>query len=109
VTLQVPLGMFDGLTVDPKNKYGLRIEPLDHLYQEIALAVFDVVPFDLANLGFQCECRLISELQADTKQRLELMAHGNFFARDEVLIALGFAPNNYVSVRAGLRWIPPPQ
>jgi hypothetical protein len=107
ITLQVPLGMFDGLKVDPGSKFTLRIEPLDYIYREIALAVFDVVPFDLANIGFQCECRLVAELQIDAKQRLELSISGNFFARDDVLLSLSISPENYPAVRPDLRWIPP--
>jgi hypothetical protein len=106
ITLQVPLGMFEGLEADPHNKFALRIEPLDFVYREIALTVFDVVPFDLANIGFQCECRLVAELRIDTKQRLELMMSGNFFAQDEVLSLLGIAPGDYPAVRPGLRWVP---
>ena len=105
VSLQVPLGMFDGLEVDPHNKFALQIAPLDRIYQEIALAVFDVVPFDLANIGFQCECRIVAELQIDARQRLELLAHGSFFARDDALSLIGVTPEDYPAARPGLRWI----
>ena len=107
VTLQVPLGMFDGLNVGPEPIVSLRIEPLDFVYRAIALALYDVVPFDLANIGFQCECRLLAELQVDSRQRHELMAAGNLFARDNALLLLGISPEHYAAVRPGLRWIPP--
>lgn len=104
VSLQVPLGMFAGLEVGDS---ALHIDPLDRIYRNLALAVFDAVPFDLTNIGLQCECRLVGELQIDTQQRLELMARGSFFARDQVLLLLGVPPDDYAAVRPALRWIPP--
>ncbi len=109
VSLQVPLGMFEGIRAGQEKKgrtSSLRIGPLDHVYRDIALALFEIVPFDIANIGYQCECRLVDELRADTSLRLELMAMGNFFARDAALRSLGIAPDNYPQVRSDLRWIP---
>jgi len=105
VTLQVPLGMFDGVPVDGRGTP--RIEALDHIYQDIALDVFDYVPFDLATIGFQSGCCLFAELQADEQQCFDLLNAGSIFARDDVLRALNVWPDDYPAARPGLRWIPP--
>jgi hypothetical protein len=100
ITLQVPSGMFatSDTPLDP--------EPLDHVYRDIALTVYEIAPFEIANIGLQCECKLVTELQANTSQRLEFLAQGNFFAPDSILLALGADPENYASVRSKLRWVP---
>lgn len=107
VTLQVPLGMFEGLHPAQTDLSRFRIDALDQLYQDIALAVYEAVPFDLANIGFQCECRLVAELQTDSQQRRSFLAGGYFFARDGVLTALDVRPDDYPLALAGLRWVPP--
>lgn len=109
VSVQVPLGMFQDIRAGQEKKVRtslLRIEPMDRMFRDICLVVYDVVPFDLANTGYQCECRLVNELRADTSLRLELLAMGNFFGRDEVLRSISIVPENYPAVRPGLRWIP---
>jgi hypothetical protein len=98
ITLQVPLGMFTADTA--------YADPLERVYRDIALALFEIVPFEIANLGLQCECKLVAELQANTTQRLEFLAQGNFFAPDHILMLLGANPENYPSVRPQLRWVP---
>lgn len=100
ITLQVPLGMFDPT---PKSNH---IPALEQVYQDIALAVYDRAPFDLANIGYQCECKLVAELLANTRQKADFVAAGHFFARDVVLITLGADPATYPDARPGLRWIP---
>ena len=107
VTLQVPLGMFDGLHADPPASSRFHIDALDRLYQDIALAVYEAVPFDLANIGFQCECRLVAELQTDSCQRRAFLAGGYFFARDTVLASLNVRPDDYPLALPGLHWVPP--
>lgn len=107
VTIQVPLGMFEGVTLPPGELARLRIEPLDQVFREIALTVFEVVPFDLANMGYQCECRLVAELQVDVQQRRGFIESGYFYARDEVLQSLGVWPEDYALARSGLRWVQP--
>lgn len=107
VTVQVPLGMFDGIRAEGEAPGSVppRLAPLDRIYQDLALAVYDVVPFEIANIGFQCECRLVAELQVDTEQRLELLATGHFFAQDAVLTAMDVWPDDFPAVRPGLRWV----
>ncbi len=100
ITLQVPLGMFDPA---PKANH---IPALEQVYQDIALAVYDRAPFDLANMGYQCECKLVAELLANPRQNADLIAAGHFFARDAVLILLGVDPTAYPAARPDLRWIP---
>ncbi|MCD4684822.1 MAG: hypothetical protein K8S97_02665, partial [Anaerolineae bacterium] len=81
VTVQVPVGMFDGLsTSDEAAPTQLHISPLDHVFRELALMLFEIVPFDLANIGYLAGPQLVEELQADTAQRLALINTGNFFA-----------------------------
>lgn len=108
VTVQVPVGMFDGIAVgDDAVTTGLQIAPLDHVFHDLALVLYEVVPFDLATIGYLVGPQLVEELQADTRQRLALLSTGNFFARDVVLFKLKAWPENYPVVRPGLRWIPP--
>lgn len=107
VTIQVPLGMFAGLETDEDELAALRIPELDRYYADLALTLYEAVPFDLANMGLQCECRLVAELQVDTRQWLSLMRTGNFFVRDEVLRQLGSWPDDFKPAYPGLRWIPP--
>lgn len=109
ITVQVPLGMFDGLTgadgaaIAPN----IHLEMLDHLYQDIAVTVFEAVPFELANLGYLSECQLVAELQFNTAQRLALLGKGNFFAHDDILKLLNARVDDYPAIRPALRWIPP--
>jgi hypothetical protein len=108
VTIQVPLGMFAGMSrLTDDERARLRIDPLDQVCQDMALAVFEAVPFDLANMGFQCECRLVAELQTDARQRRNFVAGGYFFARDAVLQLLNLEPEEYPLAYHGLRWVPP--
>lgn len=101
ITLQVPLGMFD-----PPPVKSNRIPALEQVYQDIALAVYERAPFDIANMGFQCECKLLAELLANPRQKADFLAAGHFFARDAVLITLGVDPTAYPESRPDLRWIP---
>lgn len=108
VTVQVPVGMFDGLISDEgAEPVQVHIEPLGHLFRELALVLFEIVPFDLANIGYLVGPPLVEELQADMAQRLALFNMGNFFASDAVLHKLKVWPENYPAVRVGLRWVPP--
>lgn len=109
VSMQVPLGMFEGL-VDENGEsvtVNIRLDALEHVYQNIALGVFNVVPFELANIGYLSECQLVTELQFDTERRLQLLAHGNFFARDDIMQLLRINPTDYPTVRDNLRWVSP--
>jgi hypothetical protein len=106
VSLQVPVSMFaDVAPVD--DKAALHIDALDRVFRDIALTLFSAAPFQIATLGLQSECRLLSELQADTQQRLDMVGRGNFFATDEVLAQLSLDPQHYPAVRPALRWVPP--
>jgi hypothetical protein len=108
VTVHVPVGMFDGIVVtEDAEPVQLQIEPLDHVFHDLALTLYEIVPFDLATIGYLAGPQLVEELQTDTAQRLALFSVGNFFARDAVLSKLKAWPENYPAVRAGLRWIPP--
>jgi hypothetical protein len=107
LSVQVPLGMFDGLPVDPGDLALFHIDALDEVYQDLALAIYEVAPFDLANIGYQCECRLVAELQADPQLCRSFFRDGSFFARDAVLESLGVWPEDFPLVCPGLRWVPP--
>lgn len=100
ITLQVPLGMF------ASRAEAVNTEPLERVYRDIALVVHEIAPFEIANIGLQCECKLVAELQANTIQRLEFLGKGNFFAPDHILMMLGTNPENYASARPNLRWVP---
>ena len=100
-TLQVPLSMFEGSFEEEP----LLVPSLDYVLQEIALAIFAVAPFELANIGSETGCYLVAELLADPQQRDEFVTQGNFFARDSVLAMLDVSPTEHVEARPGLRWV----
>ncbi len=106
VSVLVPLGMFAGIT--GSGVYVRRLNPqlgtLDQLFSEIALAVYDAVPFRLAVIGWERECQVIAELRSDAAQRDELVALGNFFAPDETLRLLNIHDETYPAPRPTLRW-----
>jgi hypothetical protein len=109
VSVLVPLGMFDGLqhnTNDPR-KDNPSLGLLDDVFAAIALAVYDVVPFKLAALGWERECQVVAELRSDDAARDALVRTGNFFAQDEVLRQLNIPMDSYPPVRNGLRWAAP--
>ncbi len=108
LTVQVPLGMFAELPPLPDDPALFRVAALDELFQDLAQAIYEVAPFDLANLGYQCECRLVAELQADPQLTQDFFNNGSFFARDGILESLGAWPEDFPLVTPGLRWIPPP-
>jgi len=106
VTIQVPLGMF--ATVSTAGQSPPVIPPLDALFVDIALDVFEVALFDVASLGVSRECYLISEILVDGERKADLLHSGNLLVRDHILAQLGADPNDYEALEPGLRWVPPP-
>lgn len=105
-TIQVPLSMFAGIAPDiPEDR--LTLPPLDAIYQQMALIVYQAVPFEIANVGCECGCPVLLELLSDSVLRDAVLARGNLIARDRALVMLGQPPENFQAVAPGLRWIPP--
>ncbi len=109
VSVLIPLGMFDGIrhgTADPR-KDNPALGLIDQVFAAIALAVYDVVPFKLAAIGWERECQVVAELRSDDAARAALVREGNFFAQEEVLRQLNIPMDEYQPVRNGLRWAVP--
>jgi len=104
VRIEIPLGMFEnnGSELDENH-----LEPVKQRFQELALAVFKTRPFDLATIGFQPECPVMTELLTDTRQWLSLLAKGNFFIRNEMLALLGYSAESFYPVSPEFCWIEP--
>ncbi len=107
VSVLVPLGMFAGIALDGETaprRANPQLATLDSVLYEIALAVYDVVPFQVAAIGWERECQIVGELRSDADLRAQFVAEGNFFAREEVLRMLGLRSESYTLVRPGLYW-----
>jgi hypothetical protein len=106
VSILIPLGMFGGLTLPAPNprQNNSQLAELDTILSEVALAVYDVVPFRLAAIGWERECQVIAELRSDEYARAALVNQGCFFIQDEVLRMLELPNDNYELMRPGLRW-----
>src|SRR5262249_3829815 len=108
VSVLVPVNMLAGLKPDPQMRQRHpELAELDTLLCEIALQVYDVVPFKIAAMGFERECQLPMELRRDVPQRDEFLRAGNFFAQKDVLSALEQDVSRYEEVRANLYWLGP--
>jgi len=107
VSVLVPLGMFAELArIGDMRSANPQLAALDQVFYELALAVYDVVPFQLATVGWERECQLVAELRADAKLRTQLIAAGNFFAQEDGLRQMGIAGESYSLTRPTLRFAP---
>ena len=84
----------------------IKIVHTYEIYQDLALNLHENVPFELASIGWNRECQILTELIEDSEKRKLFIAHGNFFATDESMIKLGLAPNDAVEAIKGVRWVP---
>ncbi len=111
ISVLVPVGMFDGITVgDP---IGPQLEQqraawrdLDAVLYDIALQVYDLAPFRIAAIGYERGCQLPAELQSNPDLCRAFLKAGNTLVQDDVLRAIQFDLSPYQQVRANLRWLP---
>jgi hypothetical protein len=109
VSVLVPLGMFAGITLregESLRRANPQLETLDNLLYEIALAVYEIAPFQVAAIGWERECQVVGELRTDANLRHQFFGEGNFLAREDVLRGLGLRVDTYTLVRPGLYWAP---
>lgn len=108
VSILIPLGMFEGI----EGGAGVRLRNpqlsvLDEIFYDIALAVYDTVPFQIAAIGYERACQLISELRTDSEARHHFLVSGNFLAQDQTLLEIEPDLSAYQVVRPNLRWLAP--
>jgi hypothetical protein len=107
VTIAVPLGMFAGVVGGPYVRYmHSELQALDEVFYEIALSVYDAVPFQIAAIGYERSCQLLSELRSDSEARHNFLVAGNFLAQETILNAIEPDLSPYQVVRPALRWMP---
>lgn len=108
VSLFVPVGMFAGMEggLHVRRRHP-ELNSLDALFHEIALHAYDVVPFDIAVIGYERGCQLLTELSTDGEARHNLLIGGNFMARGEVLRQIEPDLVGYQQPRPDLYWLPP--
>jgi hypothetical protein len=109
VSILVPVGMFAGIeaSIDMRSHYP-ELKALDDIFYDIALAVYDLHPFQIAAVGYERECQLPMELSGDAEVRRSFFATGNSLIQESVLRMLGADDAvQYDLVRPNLRWLPP--
>jgi hypothetical protein len=108
VSVLVPVGMFEGMAggAQVRREYP-ALETLDEVFYDIALGVYDLVPFQIAAIGYERSCQLLSELCSDSELRHNFLVTGNFLAQDEVLLEIEPDLTPYTEVRPHLRWMAP--
>ncbi len=108
VSLLVPIAMFRDLTASANlRQEHPELQTLDDLFYDIALHVYDAMPFKIAAIGYERECQLPSELRNDAQARHAFLVSGNFLAQEDVLASLEPDLSRYQQVRANLRWLAP--
>lgn len=111
ISISAPTGMFvvnpEQSTPDALRTDELKIYDTYRVYQDIALHLHQTVNFEIASIGWNRECQILTELIEDSEKRAIFFEHGNFFATDQSLEKLGEAPEDYEIVGDGVRWAPP--
>ncbi|MEP7287990.1 MAG: hypothetical protein ABI947_19735 [Chloroflexota bacterium] len=108
VSVVVPVAMFREVRAIPtmRQQYP-ELQALDQIFYDLALRVYDVIPFKIAAIGYERTCQLPMELQTDPHVRHEFLTTGNFLAQDEVLMLIEPDISPYQQVRPDLRWMAP--
>jgi hypothetical protein len=108
VSVLVPVGMFEGVAGGAHVRWEYpALEALDEIFYDIALSVYDLVPFQIAAIGYERSCQLASELSSDGELRHNFLVTGNFLAQDDVLLGIEPDLTPYTEVRSHLRWMAP--
>lgn len=107
VSLFVPIGMLSGLAggLNMRRTHP-ELSDLDALFYDIALHIYDEVPFDFAAIGYERGCQLLAELSEDGEARHNLLVGGNFMGRGEALRQIESDLSQYQQPRPDLYWMP---
>lgn len=108
ISVMIPISMFERLVGSSRlrQEHG-ELQALDEVLYDLALRIYDEVPFKIAALGYERECQLPLELRSDPQMRHAFLVTGNFLAQDDVLNSLEPDLSRYEQVRANLRWLAP--
>ncbi len=108
VSILVPAGMFEGITASSHTHQDQpALVALDKVMYDIALRMYDVVPFKIAAIGYERGCQLQVELKSDAVMRHAFLVGGNFLAQDDVLSSIEPDISRYEQIRPNLRWMGP--
>jgi hypothetical protein len=108
VSVLVPVGMFaDTGNIPHSGQQAFAFPQIDNVFLEIAMAVYQQVPFEVAAIGYERSCQLPSELQNELDLRHNFLVAGNFLIREEVLEQIDPDLSAYQEVRPKLRYLPP--
>jgi len=109
VSVLIPMGMFSGIRLgqDTQQRTPEALQVLDDLFYDIALQIYDIVPFKIAAIGYERACQLPSELRTDGEVRHNFLVSGNFMAQNEVMMEIEPDLTPYKQVRQDLVWMPP--
>src|SRR5258708_11123263 len=108
ISVIIPVSMFAGLVGSPRlRQEHAELQALDTVLYDLALRIYDEVPFKIAALGYERQCQLPLELRSDPQMRHAFLVAGNFLAQDDVLNSLEPDLSRYEQVRANLRWLAP--
>ncbi|GAB4555420.1 MAG: hypothetical protein OHK0023_26620 [Anaerolineae bacterium] len=106
VSILIPIGMFHGLSAQRNFRIAHPdLETLDQLFYEIVLRVNNVAPFQIAALGYERSCQLLSELRSEGEARHNFLVMGHFVARGDVLRELEPDLGGYEEVAPNLYWV----
>jgi hypothetical protein len=104
ITISVPTGMlFEDASTTVRTEQ-TKLSGVFAQYRDIALTLHEVVNFEIASIGWNRECQIVTELETDADRRQSFFERGNFFATDDVLQRLGSTPDDYEEVLPGVRW-----
>ncbi len=113
ISISIPTGMFAvdpfGSEPDVLRTDEFKISTAYEQYKEVALQCYQIVPFELASIGWNRECQILTELEIDADKRQILLDLGNFFATQDTLRKLELDVNGLQPVLDSLYWMPPKQ
>ena len=104
VSVVIPVRMFANVTVAPDDP---GLHALEKLLYDLALYLYQTTTFDIAAIGIDRGCQLLTEFIIDSEARDAFVREGNFLAGDDMLGAIRLEPRNYKEVMPALRWCPP--
>ena len=106
-SVHLPAGMVVTASARENPKVAERVrEAVEDAYRFVALRMYEAMPFVIGSLDFNGECYLVDELVADAAAREKFLMTGNSYIQDTALHKLGYHPDDYEQVAAGLRWLP---
>ena len=100
ITISAPNGMFKSPSQDIPDD--VKVHQVFTLYKQLAVALHGSVKFHIASIGWNRDCQLMTELEADANKCKQFFERGNFFATDTAIERLGRKANEFEQVEAGL-------